>query len=136
MEPTQFRERCPKSYVLCRAKLADFRFVITSRGYASILPRKRAVTHGLLCALTPADEAELDRREGVPNKVYRKAWLDVTTEARTLVRALVYIDNTTTLGSPKAGYLEKIVHGATHHRLPAAVIRALKRWALPVTRPR
>jgi gamma-glutamylcyclotransferase (GGCT)/AIG2-like uncharacterized protein YtfP len=103
MNEQQFKERCPSSFILCRAKLPDYRFVITSRGYASVLRTNGGVVHGLLCAITESDEKELDRREGVYGNIYRREWHLVVTEFGYSISGLVYVDNTEDEGPPKKG---------------------------------
>ena len=124
----QFKERCPNSFVLCRAELANHRFVITTSGYASVVKEIGSIAHGLLCALAPADEAELDRREGVVNGDYRREECVVATELDYPVHVLVYIDNAQGEGKPNPGYLEKILAGALRHELPVEAIIEIASW--------
>jgi gamma-glutamylcyclotransferase (GGCT)/AIG2-like uncharacterized protein YtfP len=128
MNEQQFKERCPFSYFLCRAKLPSHRFVITSRGYANVLKKENDTVHGVLCAVTESDEKELDRREGVYRGIYRREWLSVTTEFGYSIPALVYIDNTEDEGPPNPGYLEKIIAGAQRHELPAEALAVIESW--------
>jgi hypothetical protein len=46
----------------------------------------------------------------------------------------VYIDDRAEPGPPRPGYLERIVNGAAHHRLPQHWIDFLSRWD-PAGRP-
>jgi hypothetical protein len=103
--------------------------VITSRGYASVVPHGGGRAHGLLIALTEPDEHTLDECEGVAKGMYRRASIDVVTEFGYRVPALVYIDDIGGEGPPAAGYLEKILAGARRHELPAEVIAELESWA-------
>ena len=129
MDPEQFKGRCPASRLIGTAILADHRFIITSRGYASIEPCPGSVVHGVLAELTEADEASLDYHEGVQSSIYRKESLAVRTHDGLLVEAMVYVDNTTNHGQPRPGYLEQVLAGARHHGLPAEAITELERWA-------
>jgi hypothetical protein len=129
MNEVQLRKRCPSSHFLCRAVLADHRFVITSRGYASVTPHAGGKVHGVHIALTEPDERSLDRYEGVAEGMYRRAWLEVVTEFGYAVPALLYIDDIGGEGPPKQGYLERILEGARRHALPADAIAELEEWA-------
>ncbi|CAN5876800.1 hypothetical protein BH11VER1_BH11VER1_32900 [soil metagenome] len=129
MNEQQLKERCPSSFFLCRAKLPGYRFVITSRGFASVLKNEESVVHGLLCALTESDETVLDRREGVYRSIYRREWLPVITELGYSMPALVYVENTEAEGTPQDGYLEKILEGARHHGLPQNALSEIEAWS-------
>ena len=67
--------------------------------------------------ITPADEAVLDRYEGVASGLYLKRVLDVQMDAR-VVPALIYVAANNHYGSPRQGYLETILKGATDNGLP------------------
>jgi len=129
MHEPQFKERCPSSFFLCRATLPEHRFVITTRGYASVVPNAGVTAHGVLCAITEMDEWELDRREGVTENIYRRERLPVVTEFGHAIPALLYIDHVKEPGVPKDGYLEKILSGAKSHHLPPSYIAEIKGWA-------
>jgi gamma-glutamylcyclotransferase (GGCT)/AIG2-like uncharacterized protein YtfP len=129
MNEQQFRERCPSSHFLCRAKLPDYRFIITSRGYANILKKEDSTVYGVLCAITESDEKELDRREGVYRNIYRREWLPVITEFGYAISSLVYVDNTEDEGVPNNGYLEKVLEGARRHSLPAEAVIEIEGWS-------
>ena len=130
MDEPQFRTRCPGSAILGRAVLRDYRFVIASRRYASVVPCNGSVVHGVLCALTPTDEGALDEYEAVEEGMYRREFLSVETELGYRVEALVYIDTATGEGRPWPGYLEGILAGARRHGLPESAVRELESWSL------
>ncbi len=129
MHEPQFAARCPASFFLGRAKLPGHRFIINTCGDASVVPKKGGVVHGVLCALTAADERELDRREGVRQKIYRRAWVEIILDSGDKIPALIYIASVDREGPPRAGYLEKILAGARRHKLPATYLAEIRRWA-------
>jgi gamma-glutamylcyclotransferase len=129
MNEAQLKKRCPASQFLCRAVLADHRFVITSRGYASVVQRAGGKVHGVLIALTEPDERTLDEYEHVAEGMYRRATLEVSTEFGYAIPALIYIDDIGGEGPPEAGYLERILGGARRHALPADAIAEIEEWA-------
>lgn len=62
----QMTLRCPSSTYIGTARLPNHTWFINSRGYANIAPRRDSHVWGLVYTLTAADEAQLDRNEGVP----------------------------------------------------------------------
>ncbi|TVY36294.1 hypothetical protein LSUB1_G004513 [Lachnellula subtilissima] len=122
---TQMASRCPASTYHALAALRGWKWIIGERGYANIVvsPAEPATARsafglkgkplpptdeeeeekggdyviGMLYHLSPADEAALDRAEGVPF-AYEKQMLDVSVldargqETGQRVQALVYID--------------------------------------------
>ena len=64
----QMRLRCHSSIYVGVGRLTGFRWIINSRGYANIVPTDdpRYMVYGLIYELARADEAALDRNEGVP----------------------------------------------------------------------
>lgn len=69
----QMALRCPNSQFVGIGRLARYRWMINSRGYANVAPCKEAddddqdqEVWGLVYTLTPDDEARLDVNEGVP----------------------------------------------------------------------
>lgn len=78
----QMRTRCPTSNYLGVARLNGYRWIINDRGYANVVssPSKNSskkqykhTVFGLVYSLLLADEARLDRNEGVP-KAYTKEY--------------------------------------------------------------
>ncbi|KAF7295383.1 hypothetical protein MIND_01077900 [Mycena indigotica] len=98
--------RCPGNTLLGVAFLRDWRWIINTRGYATIVPSPDSVVYALLYTLTAADEAALDRHEGVPRS-YVKQTHPVTLVGpdgshSTTLDALVYVDvQRTQEGPPK-----------------------------------
>ena len=79
---------------------------------------------GRRVAITPADEAALDRFEGFPHR-YAKRHLWVRMDDGTRIQALVYIDPVADEGWPRPGYLPRILRGASHFRLPSGYVRSI-----------
>ena len=121
------RKHAPTAVPLGVARLADYRFVITSDGYASVEPARAQSVHGVLWRLTPRDRVTLDLWENVTAGQYRAEILAVD-EAGRRRRALVYIARRRPLGRPKPGYMEIVVKAAHERQMPAGYIAALERW--------
>ncbi len=122
----QMARRCPDAADPKRATLADHDWLINQRGVATVEPFTGSAVHGVVWQLSDRDLATLDRAEGVPAR-YRRDRLTVETEDGPSW-AWVYVDHRTEPGPPRPGYLERILDGARHHRLPHRWIEFLQRW--------
>jgi gamma-glutamylcyclotransferase (GGCT)/AIG2-like uncharacterized protein YtfP len=128
MSRALMRPRCPGARELGLAVLADHRFVITSDGYASVLPSRGELVHGLLWRLAPRDLAALDAYEDVASGLYRAVTLPVRTGERR-VSALVYVARSRACGRPKPGYLDIVLAAARELALPPDYVESLAQWA-------
>jgi len=124
--PEQMARRCPGGQALGQAALHNWRFLINTRTYATIEAKPGSVTHGVLWSLTPGHVAALDDYEAVAQGMYDKASLIVQQDGEP-VEALVYIDPVRTPGQPRPDYLQTILDGAAHFRLPSDYIAGLRR---------
>jgi phage replication-related protein YjqB (UPF0714/DUF867 family)/gamma-glutamylcyclotransferase (GGCT)/AIG2-like uncharacterized protein YtfP len=122
----QMAQRCPHAVDPRPAILGDHDWLINQRGVATVEPFAGTQVHGVLWQLSDHDLAALDSAEGVPRR-YRRQQLDVHTDGG-LANAWVYIDHRVEAGPPRPGYLERIIDGAVHHRLPPRWIEFLRRW--------
>jgi phage replication-related protein YjqB (UPF0714/DUF867 family)/gamma-glutamylcyclotransferase (GGCT)/AIG2-like uncharacterized protein YtfP len=122
----QMARRCPDATDPRRAVLADHDWLINQRGVATVEPFDGVEVHGVIWQLSDRDLATLDSAEGVPVR-YRRDQLTVHTDDGPS-DAWVYIDHRVHPGPPRPGYLERIIHGAVHHRLPQRWIDFLRRW--------
>ena len=111
---------------LGQAALYNWRFLINDRTYAAIEDKSGSVTHGVLWSLTPGHIVALDDYEAVAQGMYDKASLIVQQDGEP-VEALVYIDPVRTPGQPRPDYLQTILDGADHFRLPSDYIAGLRR---------
>lgn len=134
MSAAVMRRHAPGARPLGAAALANYRFVITADGYASVEPKRGGAVHGLLWQLAPRDRIMLDLWEGVAGGFYRAETLPVRQAGR-LRPALVYRARPRRAGRPRAGYMELVIAAARAARLPADYIAALQRW-LPMGRRR
>lgn len=122
----QMAHRCPGAADPRPARLADHNWLINQRGVATVKRFGGSIVHGVLWRVTDHDLAALDSAEGVPVR-YRRDRLVVDT-ADGASDAWVYIDHRVDPGSPRPGYLERIIDGAHHHKLPHRWIEFLTRW--------
>ncbi|KAK6501484.1 hypothetical protein TWF481_009322 [Arthrobotrys musiformis] len=87
----QMSRRCPSSVFTSVARLPNYRWIISERGYANIVRSPGDEVWGMLYDLPPADEASLDRYEGVP-VAYVKEMMTVELVDGGSAEVLVYID--------------------------------------------
>lgn len=116
---SQMVERCPEHQFECLATLADYRFLIGERGYATIEPSAGDSVHGVVYQLSPSDEETLDVREGVSLGCYRKVYCTLSGPHGPISDVLVYVDSRVTPGRAKDGYMPKILSGASQFDLPS-----------------
>ena len=124
------KQRCPESRKIGRATLHGYRWIITTRGYASVVECKEESVEGVIYQLSESDEAELDRFEGVANGSYRKAELSVRIDSSEII-ALVYIDPITEEGNPRHEYIARINSGLTDAGLPESYVSGTIRRFIP-----
>jgi gamma-glutamylcyclotransferase (GGCT)/AIG2-like uncharacterized protein YtfP len=102
--------RCPGSILVGVAVLRDWKWLISTRGYANVIPSPGDVVYGLVYALTPANEQSLDGYEGVPYS-YVKQMHEVEMDG-SLVKVLVYVDEIRQHeGEIKEEYITRMNHG-------------------------
>lgn len=121
-------QRCPAATLLGIARLEGHRFIINSRGVATLVPDPACAVHGVLWELSESDELRLDGYEGVSSDTYRKKFVNVTTSGENTVPAFAYVARDSSSGSPRPGYMERIVAAAEAHGLPEEYVRELRTW--------
>ena len=129
MDQVQMASRCPKATLRSTAILPNYKFIINSRGVASVVPKTGRKVYGLLWELKEEDERALDKCEGVKFGTYAKEWLDVKISESESITALVYVASNNELGPPRKGYLEKIIVAAQLCNFPRDYIEELQSWA-------
>ncbi len=128
MDVAQMAARCPGAECLGPAVLADHRFRVGRRGYATVVAEPGATVHGVLWRLDARHEAALDVYEGIRHGLYRKVTHPVRTAQGGEQDALVYVAGDPASGQAVPGYMEKVVAAAEHHGLPAAYVDELRAW--------
>jgi cation transport regulator ChaC len=120
--------RCPTAQPLAPAVLEGFAFIVTTDGYASVVPRPGGVVHGVVWRITPRDLAALNAYENVEQGLYRARTLPVRCGDRRR-QALVYLARASAPGRPRPGYLAVVVAAAREWGLPQAYVEELARWS-------
>ena len=144
LNPSQMAERCPSHTVVGLAELRDHKLIFPvfsprwGGGVAGLHVAHGQSVWGVVYELNTEDQAALDRYEGFkgagdPHNVYdcepmfvelRRA--DDGSFARR-VRPLTYVARPNNPAPPSPRYLEAILAGAKHHRLPEEYIALLAR---------
>lgn len=127
LSAAQMETRCPGAQPLERATLRGWRWLIMSRGWATVTPDAASSVEGLLWVLTDSDERSLDRYEGVSEGLYAKELVEVERAAGGRIHAMVYVSPDTTPGPANPGYLERIIAAAKERDFPAGWIAMLER---------
>jgi gamma-glutamylcyclotransferase len=109
--------RCPGNREFGAGRLKGWRWIITARGYASIVVSENDYVLGTVYELTEADMCNLDSFEGVAQGSYRKETVRVEVAGREM-DCLVYIDPVVQKGKPKEEYVARINHGIRDACLP------------------
>jgi hypothetical protein len=127
------KRRCPMAKFVGMARLRHYRFGIVRSGYASVVPERNAVVHGVLWLLTAADERRLDMYEEIATGLYQRACLSVEPIAHhsnaRRVGALVYLAKDAGLGRPRPDYIEPILAAAQSYGFPPSACAEIARWA-------
>lgn len=118
----QMERRCPGHRLIGPGSLKGYRWIITIRGYASVVVSPEDEVPGLVYELLEPDELNLDWHEGVHRGDYRKELLPVEMEDGT-VQCLVYIDEVTEEGEPWEEYVERLRKGFADAGLPDSCLR-------------
>jgi len=144
LEPVQMRERAPGHHVVGLAELRDHRLTFPrysqrwGGGGASIQPHHGGSVWGVLFDVNDDDLANLDRMEGYrgPGDQHNEYdRVDVFVELTRAddgsvprrVRATTFVARSENPQPPSRRYLEQILAGAVHHRLPEDYIALLRK---------
>lgn len=137
--------RCQDSVKKSAATLNHWKWFINERGVSTVKPVVGEKVFGILWEMTPADEATLDVIEGVQQGFYQKdlVFVEVTTDVEAeeseegeqsqisrviRIPAKIYVDPTVNPGSPREGYLEKIIEAARMNEFPESYVDYLESW--------
>lgn len=125
MNLSQMSIRCNDHQFNSIAVLLKYRFMINSRGKATIVPSQVDEVWGVLWTLSHDDITELDRWEGLSRGYYRREACNVVIQGDKKVKAWVYIASDNSNGSPSMEYSNLIIAGAKEHTLPEAYLKIL-----------
>lgn len=128
MSPRQMAERCPGARPLGPARLEGWRFHITTRGSATIIPGERDEVHGVVWRCEPWHLHRLDAYEGVRWRNYRRRWVEVHHTAGSSV-ALTYVSSRIYRGVARSDYvLTAVLPGGRAFSLPETYLDEIAKW--------
>jgi gamma-glutamylcyclotransferase (GGCT)/AIG2-like uncharacterized protein YtfP len=120
-------EHAPGAEAVGVAALANYRFFIMARGYASVAPSRAKTVYGVLWRLTPRDRVMLAAWENIAGGLYRAETLPVRHAGQRRM-ALVYVARSCREAVPQAGYMEVVIAAALEWQLPDVYTDGLKGW--------
>jgi GxxExxY protein len=133
MNREQMLERCPTATIGQIGTLRDYRFLINQRGVATIVPEALKQVQGVVWNVSEHDLEELDEREGVAKGTYRRQTVTLSSADGRSVDAIAYVAANSLEGAPRAGYLEKVIEGATAAGLSEDYLEELRSSASPMS---
>jgi len=128
MDRAAMRRRCPGASAVGVAWLDNWRFIVTRDGYASVVPARGEIVHGVLWRLTPRDLAAVNAYESLDSGLYARRMLAVR-HAGGRVQALLYVARERCAGRPRPGYQDIVVAAARDWNFPPDYVRDLARWS-------
>ena len=128
MNKPQMNFRCKSSSPVAIAKLPNWKFLINSRGVATLVPKNGKAAYGVVWAISRDNEKSLDYYEGVREKIYYKCVVEILIEKKK-VSSLIYIAEDQSPGVPRKGYLETVIEGAKSFNAHEEWLAELKSWA-------
>jgi len=130
MDIDQMKSRCPDSHLQGLYILEKFKFIINSRGVATVIPSENCNVEGVLWTISEDDENNLDRFEGVP-RFYTKSEVElVNISNKNKKLSLIYSATDIIPGIPRPNYLELILGACTYHQLSINHIQEISRWTI------
>ena len=124
------RERCPDHKLLGQGLLRAYRWIISSRGYATIVNAPSDYVCGLVYSISQSDEDTLDEKEGVHSGSYFKHTISVDLGG-SITKCLVYIDPVEADGKPNSEYIKRINKGIADAKLPSDYVDQYIRKFIP-----
>ena len=129
MSRAVMRRHAPGAEPLGVATLANYRFLITTHGHASVAPLRTKTVYGVLWRITPRDRVTLAAWENIAGGLYRAAILPVRQAGRQRL-AFVYLARSQAEAPPQAGYMDMVIAAALEWQLPLPYIEELRSWSL------
>jgi gamma-glutamylcyclotransferase (GGCT)/AIG2-like uncharacterized protein YtfP len=127
MDLDKMFDRCPHAKFIEAGELKGYRFMINTRGVASIIPNKDSSVFGIIWTITKEDEAFLDYFEGVKGGWYTKHTVAVREIIdNTTHDCLVYVASDSKEGKPIKDYFTNIIKWANNYHFSKEYIKYLE----------
>jgi hypothetical protein len=133
MSRAVMRRHAPGAEPVGVAALANFRFLITTHGHASVAPCQARTVYGVLWRLSARDRVTLAAWENIAGGLYHAAMLPVRQAGQRRL-ALVYLARSQKQAAPQSGYMDVVIEAALEWHLPMPYIEQLR--SLSLRRPR
>lgn len=117
----QMAMRCPNARVVDTGYIRGRELVFS--GVATIVPKRGCCVPVLVWAITPKDEAALDRYEGYPH-MYRKENVNVWLSNGKKQECMVYVMNRWGISPPSRQYYSCIERGYLDNGIPLPPLEA------------
>jgi gamma-glutamylcyclotransferase len=127
----QMEARCPDHREIGQGMVKGWSWIITTRGYASIVPSEPDYVLGTVYHLSDTDVENLDVYEGVAEGGYFKEMMTVSVEGSEL-SCLVYVDYVMEEGEPKEEYIGRINNGIRDALFPEYYVERYLRPFIPL----
>lgn len=120
-------DRCIGAKFIDVGQLKGYRFIINTRGVATIVPDKDSSVFGIIWTITKEDESFLDLFEGVKGGWYSKHTVLVNAMDEHIAHdCLVYIATDSKEGRPIEDYFANILKWAINYRFPKEYVKYLE----------
>ena len=131
MDTLQMDYRCPSSVLYDKVVINNYKFVLDSCDFASIVKSESDSVECLVWLCPKDDIKTLDRYEGVAYNCYEKSHIDVIIDG-IKVNMLIYFSLREICTPDTCGYnenyMERIVAAAEEFRFSDSYIEELKKW--------
>lgn len=131
MDTLQMDYRCPSSVLYDKVVINNYKFVLDSCDFASIVKSESDSVECLVWLCPKDDIKTLDRYEGVAYNCYEKSHIDVIIDG-IKVNMLIYFSLREICTPDTCGYnenyMERIVAAAEEFRFSESYIEELKKW--------
>ena len=131
MDTLQMDYRCPSSVLYDKVVINNYKFVLDSCDFASIVKSESDSVECLVWLCPKDDIKTLDRYEGVAYNCYEKSHIDVIIDG-IKVNMLIYFSLREICTPDTCGYnenyMERIVAVAEEFRFSESYIEELKKW--------
>jgi gamma-glutamylcyclotransferase (GGCT)/AIG2-like uncharacterized protein YtfP len=129
MDVVQMKQRTGSASEIGIGSLAGYRFLINTRGVATIVPNPDSLVWGVGFECTDEALRSLDLREGVAKNINHREHQTVTFTSG-CHQVISYVASDNQEGRPRPGYLEKILTAAQHWDLPEIYRTELTQWQI------
>ena len=120
----QMKCRCPGAQFLGRGILPGYRFIIYSRGYASVVKENQTNVWGGIWKISHPHIVTLDNYEGISSNCYYREIIQVklADKSQEFMNCEIYFGTDTAEGVPQPDYMEIVIQGALDCGLPKSYI--------------